>query len=121
MRSQAAPATVPPRHAGEVDREGAGVTVLPLPSEERAGEMGFFRKAISTTAILLIRLYQATLSPLLGGHCRFHPTCSEYAIEAFRTHNPVRAFFLTARRLLRCHPFGGSGWDPVPAASDENE
>lgn len=65
-------------------------------------------------ALLLVRLYQALLRPLLGGHCRFEPSCSEYAAEALRHHGPLRASWLILRRLARCHPFGGSGWDPVP-------
>jgi uncharacterized protein len=64
--------------------------------------------------ILLIRLYQLTLGPIMGGHCRFHPTCSAYAIEAYQTHGPVRGSLLTLRRLLRCHPFCRGGFDPVP-------
>jgi uncharacterized protein len=71
-------------------------------------------RALSTLAIALIRLYQFTLSPLMGGHCRFHPTCSVYAIDAYSTHNPFRASWLTLRRLARCHPLGGHGIDPVP-------
>ena len=61
-----------------------------------------------------IYAYRFTLSPFLGGQCRFHPTCSRYALEAYREHGPVRGSMLTARRLLRCHPFGGKGYDPVP-------
>ncbi|TVQ30696.1 MAG: membrane protein insertion efficiency factor YidD [Phycisphaeraceae bacterium] len=64
--------------------------------------------------IFAVRMYQATLGQLVGGRCRFSPSCSEYAIEAYRAHNPLRATWLAARRLLRCHPFGGSGYDPVP-------
>jgi putative membrane protein insertion efficiency factor len=62
----------------------------------------------------LVRLYQVTLSPLLGGQCRFHPTCSRYAIEALREHGGLRGAWLAARRLARCHPLGGRGYDPVP-------
>lgn len=65
-------------------------------------------------AIFLIRGYQLLLSPLLGGNCRFHPTCSEYAIEAMRAHGVVRGSWLTVRRIGRCHPWGGAGHDPVP-------
>lgn len=65
-------------------------------------------------AIALIRGYQVTLSPFLGGHCRFHPSCSAYGVEAFRLHPPARAAWLTVRRLARCHPLGGRGFDPVP-------
>ena len=62
--------------------------------------------------ILVVRFYQATLGPLLGGHCRFVPTCSEYAIQVLQTHGALRGTWLTARRLLRCHPLGGAGYDP---------
>lgn len=64
--------------------------------------------------ILIVRFYQATLSRVLGGHCRFQPTCSVYAIEALRAHGGLRGSWLTLRRLARCHPFGGHGFDPVP-------
>lgn len=64
--------------------------------------------------IALVRLYQVTLRPFMGGHCRFQPTCSEYGLEALRTHGALRGGWLTARRILRCHPWGGGGWDPVP-------
>ncbi len=64
--------------------------------------------------ILGVRLYQAALGPFLGGHCRFHPTCSHYAIEALRRHGAVRGSWLAMRRLVRCHPLGGGGIDPVP-------
>ncbi|PYR56885.1 MAG: membrane protein insertion efficiency factor YidD [Acidobacteria bacterium] len=68
-------------------------------------------------AILTIRLYQLTLSPLVGGACRFDPTCSVYAIEAIRIHGVIRGSGLAVRRLSRCHPFGAAGVDPVPPAS----
>lgn len=65
-------------------------------------------------AIFLIRGYQWLLSPLLGNNCRFHPTCSEYAIEALRTHGFGRGTWLALRRIGRCHPWGDAGHDPVP-------
>ena len=65
----------------------------------------------------LLRGYQLVVSPLVGPACRFAPTCSEYAREAIDVHGPGRGSWLAARRLCRCHPFGGSGFDPVPAAS----
>ena len=64
--------------------------------------------------ILLVRGYQVVLGPLLGGSCRFSPSCSNYALEALDRHGARRGFALTARRLCRCHPWGGSGHDPVP-------
>jgi len=72
-------------------------------------------------AIFLIRGYQLLLSPLLGSHCRFDPTCSSYAIQAIRDHGTLRGGWLAARRIGRCHPWGGHGYDPVPpqAASAE--
>lgn len=66
--------------------------------------------------VLLVRLYQVTLSPFLGGACRFQPTCSNYALEALRTHGALRGSWLAARRIGRCRPGGGAGWDPVPPA-----
>ena len=62
----------------------------------------------------LIRLYQLTLSPWLGSPCRYEPTCSRYAAEAIERHGAVRGVWLAAKRLGRCHPWGGSGYDPVP-------
>jgi uncharacterized protein len=62
----------------------------------------------------LIRLYQLTLSPLVGPTCRYLPTCSDYAMEAIATHGAGRGLVLAARRILSCHPLGGSGFDPVP-------
>ena len=66
----------------------------------------------------LIRVYQVTVSPLLGPRCRFHPNCSSYAIEALHRHGPFAGLWLALRRLGRCQPWGGSGFDPVPDALD---
>lgn len=65
--------------------------------------------------------YQITLGPFLGGHCRFQPTCSRYGLEAYREHGPLRGTWLTLRRVLRCHPLGGRGYDPVPRAKSTPE
>lgn len=64
---------------------------------------------------MLVRLYQLTLSPWVGRSCRFVPTCSNYAIEALEKYGAVKGTYLTIYRLLRCHPLGGRGLDPVPA------
>ncbi|KPF75214.1 hypothetical protein IP88_07290 [alpha proteobacterium AAP81b] len=61
-----------------------------------------------------IRVYQLAISPWLPASCRFRPTCSHYAIEALAKHGPLRGGWLAARRIARCHPWGGSGYDPVP-------
>ena len=62
----------------------------------------------------LIRFYQLCISPHTPPACRYTPTCSQYAIEAIRKHGPLKGGWLTLKRLMRCHPFGGSGYDPVP-------
>ena len=74
--------------------------------------------AHAVRAVLLgsIRLYQLTLSPWLGRHCRYDPTCSAYATEAIERFGARRGVWLAAKRLGRCHPWGRSGYDPVPAA-----
>lgn len=74
----------------------------------------FFWKMINAIPIALIRLYQLVLSPYLGGSCRFHPTCSNYGLEAFKTHHFFKALALTVWRILRCQPFAKGGYDPVP-------
>ena len=63
----------------------------------------------------LVRLYQLTLSPLIGHQCRFHPTCSNYALDVLETHGPVTGSLMAARRLLRCHPWHPGGLDEPPA------
>lgn len=63
-----------------------------------------------------IRLYQLTLSPIFGGACRFDPSCSEYALQALDRHGAWKGLQLAGARLLRCHPFGSAGYDPVPDA-----
>lgn len=64
--------------------------------------------------ILPIQFYRCCISPLTPPSCRFTPTCSQYAIEAIRRHGPLRGLWLALKRILRCHPWGGSGYDPVP-------
>ncbi|HOV33779.1 MAG TPA: membrane protein insertion efficiency factor YidD [Candidatus Hydrogenedens sp.] len=65
-------------------------------------------------AILFIKAYQKGLSPLLGKHCRFYPSCSNYAIESFQRHGFIKGSILTIWRILRCQPFCKGGYDPVP-------
>ena len=67
-----------------------------------------------TVLILLVRAYQVVLSPLFSGCCRFEPSCSNYMIEALEVHGACKGVLLGVWRLLRCHPFGASGYDPVP-------
>jgi putative membrane protein insertion efficiency factor len=61
-----------------------------------------------------IRAYQLLVAPILPPSCRYHPSCSHYAAEAIAHHGPWRGMLLAGGRLLRCHPWGGSGYDPVP-------
>jgi putative membrane protein insertion efficiency factor len=65
-------------------------------------------------ALLLIKLYQISISPVLGPVCRFVPTCSEYAYQAICTYGVLRGGLLAIKRILRCHPFNSGGFDPVP-------
>lgn len=71
-------------------------------------------KGLAAVMIGLIRLYQMTLSPLIGRSCRYTPTCSNYGIEAIRKYGPFKGGWLTIKRVLSCNPWGGSGYDPVP-------
>ncbi|GGO81171.1 putative membrane protein insertion efficiency factor [Marinobacterium nitratireducens] len=68
--------------------------------------------------IALIRGYQLFISPLLGPRCRFYPSCSQYGIEAIRSHGPFKGGWLTLKRLLKCHPGHPGGFDPVPGHCD---
>lgn len=73
------------------------------------------RKVLSAPFILLIKFYQLCISPLKPAPtCRFTPTCSQYALEAFRKYGPLKGGWLAMKRILRCNPWGGSGYDPVP-------
>jgi putative membrane protein insertion efficiency factor len=71
-------------------------------------------KLLALPFIALIKIYQWLISPLLGPKCRFTPTCSQYGLEAFRKYGLFKGFWLTIRRISRCHPWGGHGYDPVP-------
>ncbi len=73
-----------------------------------------FRAAVVWIFILPIRLYQVAISPYTPPSCRFIPSCSEYARQAIAKHGPLKGSALALWRILRCHPWGGSGYDPVP-------
>jgi putative membrane protein insertion efficiency factor len=72
------------------------------------------REVLSFPFVLLIVLYQHIISPWIGPKCRYTPTCSHYGIEALKKHGPIKGLWLTLKRVSRCHPWGGSGYDPVP-------
>lgn len=69
--------------------------------------------------VALVRVYQLTLGAVLGGQCRFYPTCSEYARQALVSHGCLKGGWLALRRILRCHPFHPGGYDPVPGTRKE--
>ncbi|MDH5354277.1 MAG: membrane protein insertion efficiency factor YidD [Gammaproteobacteria bacterium] len=71
--------------------------------------------------IIPIRIYQYLLSPWVGHHCRFTPSCSHYAIEAIGLHGSIKGLFLTLKRLASCHPWHAGGYDPVPDSSKLNQ
>ena len=71
-------------------------------------------KILSLPFILLIKLYQWMISPWLGPKCRYTPSCSNYALEAFKKYGVFKGFWLAVKRISRCHPWGGHGYDPVP-------
>lgn len=80
------------------------------------------RSKLAWPLIQLVRLYRLAISPWLGANCRFDPTCSSYAIEALEVHGVLKGTWLAVRRIGRCHPWGGSGYDPVPnVPEDDNE
>jgi putative membrane protein insertion efficiency factor len=69
---------------------------------------------LSYPFILLIRIYQLIISPLLGPKCRYTPTCSSYSLQAFKKYGVLKGFKLSFKRISSCHPWGGSGYDPLP-------
>jgi putative membrane protein insertion efficiency factor len=75
--------------------------------------------AAQQLTIALVKAYQRWLSPLLGNNCRFHPTCSFYAIEAINRFGVIKGCWLAAKRILKCHPLNAGGLDPVPPSKEE--
>lgn len=76
--------------------------------------MKILKLILSAPFIVLIKIYQWVISPLLGPKCRYTPTCSQYGLEAFKKYGPIKGLWLTLKRVSSCHPWGGSGYDPVP-------
>lgn len=77
------------------------------------------RSLIGAVCIVPIMVYRGVLSPMLPRSCRYEPSCSRYAIEAIKKHGAVRGLYLAVRRILRCRPLGGCGYDPVPPMEEE--
>jgi len=82
--------------------------------------MHLIRSALVWLLQAPIQVYRRVISPFLGLNCRFSPSCSAYAIQALEVHGPVKGGWLAARRILRCHPLGGFGDDPVPPKRDKS-
>lgn len=85
-----------------------------MPPTHKNKVIDTLRGGIVWILCLPIHFYRYCISPLTPPSCRFTPTCSAYALEALRKHGPLRGTWLSLRRILRCHPWGGSGYDPVP-------
>lgn len=89
----------------------------PLAMCSSVSEQRRLRRLAIAPVVLLIKLYKYLISPLIGPRCRFLPTCSDYALEALQRHGLIRGGWLAVRRIGRCHPWGDSGYDPVPPAA----
>lgn len=74
---------------------------------------------MKTLLIFLVRGYQKLISPFMPDCCRYKPSCSEYMVEALKKHGALKGLLLGTKRILRCHPFGGSGYDPVPEKEED--
>ena len=72
------------------------------------------RSGLVALLLIPVKLYQWFISPILGASCRYTPTCSQYTVEALKKHGPIKGLYLSVRRILSCHPWGGHGHDPVP-------
>lgn len=83
--------------------------------------MSGFRRLILRFLAGPIHAYRLLISPFLGDNCRYQPSCSAYALEALERHGPFKGAGLAARRICRCHPWGGTGYDPVPGADPEHD
>jgi len=83
--------------------------------------LSFFKKIIASMLIGLVRFYQLAISPLYPAACRYTPTCSQYMIEAIREHGVLKGAWMGFKRISRCHPWGGSGYDPVPKKEKKSE
>ncbi len=71
--------------------------------------------------IVIIKLYQMIISPILGSNCRYMPTCSEYTIDSLKTFGILKGLYLSIKRISKCHPFGGHGYDPLPIKNKKNQ
>ena len=82
--------------------------------KRKSGVFDFLGRGVSMLLLMPIYFYRTCISPLTPASCRFTPTCSAYAVEAIKKHGPFFGLYLVVKRILRCHPWGGYGYDPVP-------
>jgi uncharacterized protein len=83
--------------------------------------VNFILKLLGWFLLVPVYIYKYAISPITPASCRFTPTCSEYAVEAIKIHGPFVGFWLGSKRILRCHPWGGHGYDPVPPKKVKNK
>lgn len=102
-----------PHNASRPAEHGTATREQGQPSE-KFSILRALRLTLVFPLVLLIKVYQWIISPWLGPRCRFTPSCSHYGIEALRKHGLIKGLWLTVRRVSRCHPWGGTGYDPVP-------
>lgn len=82
--------------------------------------MNTLSRLTATLMKMPVRFYQLCISPMFPAACRYTPTCSQYALEALTVHGPLKGSWLAIKRIMRCHPWGGSGFDPVPPKTKDN-
>lgn len=114
------PGAAVPRDGADAARCGCGAHDAPDPAldtatpPDRSGPLGLLTRALIALLSAPIIVYRYAVSPMLGRNCRYEPSCSAYGLEALKVHGPVKGLWLTLRRISRCHPWGGMGYDPVP-------
>jgi len=101
--------------------KGAEVSIGLAASSRVESSVGWWGRMGNVPFLLVIRVYRAVLSPVVGGQCRFEPTCSRYAAEAYRLHGPISGTRMTAGRICRCHPWNAGGFDPVRIPEDDGQ
>jgi len=78
-------------------------------------------KIVIFPLLIIIKIYQIIISPIIGSNCRFLPTCSEYAIESLKSYGLIKGILLTVKRIGKCHPWGSYGYDPLPSKNTKNK